>query len=202
MKTLKSILIGAFALSFLACLIYIYAQEILIPKRYVVEDSTIVLEKINKVLKLVAVEGQFSEIDEHEEWYGYNISPFRKKTLIRINAKVLVGFDLEKMNMQIDEKSRTIYIDAFPSPEILSMDDDIEYYDITEGLFTSFSKDDYTAIQKKAEIKIKEIAASSGLIEKAEEQKEDILSLLELSLEKIGWQLRIKEAAKSLERLQ
>jgi len=202
MKSLKSFIVTLLAISFLSSLVYIYTQEILIPKRHVVEDSTIVLEKVNKVLKLVAVEGQFSEISKHEEWYGYNISPLRKKALIRINAKVLVGFDLEKMNMNVNEETRTITIDEFPNPEILSMDDDIEYYDISEGLFTSFSKEDYTSIQKKAEIKIREIAVNSGLIEKAEEQKVDILSILELTLNNIGWELRIKEAVDSSERLQ
>lgn len=163
------------------------------PKTHVVEDSTIVLEKINKVLKLVTVEGQFSEITKHEEWYGYNISPLRKKALIRINAKVMVGYDLEKLELEIDEDQRVIYLDKFPQAEILSLDDDIEYYDITEGLFTSFTKEDYTSIQKKGEQKIREIAQTSGLIEKAAEQKDDMLSILSLTLQGIGWELIVKD---------
>ena len=123
----------------------------------------------------------------------YDISPLRKKALIRVNAKVLVGYDLEKMNMQIDEKARTLYLDAFPDPELLSVDDDIEYYDVSEGLFTSFSTSDYNALQKIAKAKIVEVTESSGLFEKAAEQKSDMLDLLELTLESIGWELKVKQ---------
>jgi len=163
------------------------------PKKQVITDSTVVLEKVQKVLKLVTVEGSFSEIHKHEEFYGYNISPLRKKALIRVNAKVLVGYDLEKLNMEIDEKARTIFIDAFPDPEILSMDDEVEYYDISEGLFTSFSKEDYTSIQKEAENIITQNVLKSNLFEKSNAQKEDMIGLLELSLHSVGWKLEINK---------
>ena len=180
-------------LGLLASSIFIYYKQVLIPKRHTIESSTIVLEKINKVLKLVTVEGQFSDISKHEEYYGYNISPLRKKTLIRVNAKVLVGYDLDKVEMKIDEGAREIYIDQFPNPEIISLDDDVEYYDISEGLFVSFTKEDYTAIQKKAKKDIEEVALESGLIESAIEQKEELISMIELTLNSIGWKLIIKD---------
>ncbi len=193
MKYLRSLVISILLTALLAAGVYIYVKDYLLPKRYVVEDSTVVMEKVQKVLKLVTVEGQFSEIHKHSEYYGYDISPLRKKALIRVNAKVLVGYDLEKMNMQIDEKARTLYLDAFPDPELLSVDDDIEYYDVSEGLFTSFSTSDYNALQKIAKAKIVEVTESSGLFEKAAEQKSDMLDLLELTLESIGWELKVKQ---------
>jgi len=193
MKSIKNILILVLLLCLLAAGSYIYFKQVLIPRRHTVESSTVVLEKINKVLKLVTVEGQFSEISKHEEYYGYNISPLRKKTLIRVNAEVLVGYDLEKVEMKIDEQARRIHIDKFPTPEILSLDDDVEYFDISEGLFVSFSKEDYTAIQKKAKKDIEEVALESGLIESAEKQKDELISLIDLTLNNIGWELVIKE---------
>ena len=57
-----------------------------------------------------------------------------------------------------------MYLDAFPEPELLSVDDDIEYYEVSEGLFTSFSTSDYNALQKIAKAKIVEVAESSGSI--------------------------------------
>ncbi len=193
MKSLKNLLIIFLLLGFLASTVFIYYNQVLIPKRHTIESSTIVLEKINKVLKLVTVEGQFSDISKHEEYYGYNISPLRKKTLIRVNAKVLVGYDLDKVEMKIDEGAREIYIEEFPNPEIISLDDDVEYYDISEGLFVSFSKEDYTAIQKKAKKDIEEVALESGLIESAIEQKEELISMIDLTLNSIGWKLIIKD---------
>ena len=69
----------------------------------------------------------------------------------------------------------------------------MEYYDISEGLFVSFSKEDYTSIQKKAKKDIEQIALESGLINSAEEQKEDLISMLHLTLNNIGWELIIKD---------
>ncbi len=201
MKSFKNILIILLSIGLLGTLVYIYFTQIKIPRSHVVESSTIVLEKIEKVLKLVTLEGEYSELSKHEEYYAYNISPLRKKTLIRVNAKVLVGYDLEKMDFVMDEKNRSIIIDKFPEPEILSLDDDVEYYDISEGLFVSFTKEDYTAIQKKAKKDIEEIATNSGLIEKAKEQEQELIDMLTVTLNSIGWDfiINLEEAEKVLD---
>ena len=192
MKQFKSFLIFLLAISFVFCLGYIFFKEYIIPKRTTIQDSTIVVEKVNKILKLVTVEGKFSEIHQHTEYYGYDISPLRKKALIRVNANVLIGYDLKKIDMQIDELNKTIYIDNFPEPSLLSIDDDIEYYDVTEGLFTSFSSSDYNSLQKIAKEKIKESVSKSGLFDKAQEQKDEVLELLKITLRSLGWDLVIK----------
>jgi hypothetical protein len=109
-----------------------------------------------------------------------------------------VGYDLEKMDLVLDETNRTIYLDKFPDPEILSLNDDVEYYDISEGLFVSFSKEDYTAIQKKAKKDIEQIALDNGLIERAMEQEEDLIDMLTLTLNNIGWDLVIAKESKQV----
>ena len=50
-------------------------------KMEVTEESKILLEKIKTVSKLVTVEGYFSEIYDYQEYWGYDLSPFRKKSL-------------------------------------------------------------------------------------------------------------------------
>lgn len=190
MKKIKSILFIAITISLICSLSYIYFFKIFQVQKHVIQDSTVVLEKINNVLKLVTVEGNFSEIFKHEEFYGYNISPLRKIALIRVKAKVLIGYDLEKINMEIDEKSRTIHVDFFPKPEILSLEDEIEYYDISEGLFTSFSPEDYNSLQKIAKNKIREVAKESNLLHRAEMQKAELFSILNLTLRDLGWNLK------------
>ena len=90
MKFARNFLVTLLLAALLVAGGYIYVKEILVPRRHVVQDSTVVMEKVQKVLKLVTVEGQFSEIHQHSEYYGYDISPLRKKALIRVKAKVLV----------------------------------------------------------------------------------------------------------------
>lgn len=201
MKQLNRFLVIISVIMFIALLAITYFNYYLKPQKHVITDSTVIMEKINNVLKLVTIEGQFSEIHKHTEYYGYDIAPFRKKALVRVNANVLVGYDLEKINMQIDEKNREIMIEEIPSPEFLSIAQDVEYYDVSEGLFTSFSPDDYNAIQKIAKNKIIEAARESKLLTKAEKQKDEMLDMLKLTLNSVGWELYIKEKYKFQEQL-
>ena len=63
------------------------------------QDATVLLEKVKKVSKLIAVEGYLSEIYEYEQKNDLLDIPilFGKKALIRVNAKASVGYDFEKM---------------------------------------------------------------------------------------------------------
>lgn len=67
------------------------------------ENTTLILEKIKTVTKLITVEGQFSELYNHKEYYEYDFfNLFTKKILLRVTAKVSVGYDFEKVNLSID----------------------------------------------------------------------------------------------------
>ena len=102
------------------------------------ESATVMLNKIEKVVKLVAVEGNISEIYDYKDYYSFDIAPFRKKALVRVNAKVSAGYNFEKMEVIIDEEARIITIINFPDAEILSIDHDLDYYDISQGTFNRF----------------------------------------------------------------
>jgi Protein of unknown function (DUF4230) len=90
--------------------------------KIVTEDSKILLEKIQKVCKLVTVEGTFSDIYSYQDYQYYDVSPFRKKALIVVNAKVLVGLDLSKAKFKTDEATKTLTISQIPAAEIMSID--------------------------------------------------------------------------------
>ncbi|MCB9308640.1 MAG: DUF4230 domain-containing protein [Lewinellaceae bacterium] len=156
-------------------------------------NTTVVLEQIHKVTKLVTVEGQFSEIYDHKEYYKYDIFDlFTKKMLLRINAKVSAGFNLEGSNMTIDSISKTVYFTELPKAEILSIDHDIDYYDISQGVFASFTPEEYTSIDKDAKEMIASKVQFTDLLKKADEQKQEYLDMLELILRTYGWKLVIK----------
>lgn len=53
-----------------------------------VEDSTVLLEKIQAVAKLSTVEGTFSEIYNYSEYQGYFTFFWDKKVLVRVRATV------------------------------------------------------------------------------------------------------------------
>lgn len=183
----------------LVVIFYLAKSKFPIQPRTITQDSTLVVEKINKVLKLVTVEGHISEIIKHEEFYAYNISPFRKKALIRANAKVLAGYDLDQLDMQLDEVTKTVTIKKWPQPEILSIDPDLEYYDVSEGWFNSFDHKNYTEMQSIARKKIFEAANKSKILEKSQEQMIEFQSIVADMLKGMGWKLKIDSKKTSQE---
>lgn len=157
------------------------------------ESSTVLLNRIEKVMKLVTVEGHISEVYSYKDHYTFDLSPFRKKALLRVNAKASIGYDFEKVKLTINQESKTITIDEFPQPEVLSIDHDLDYYDITQGTFNSFTNDDYNKINKRAKEYVETLAGEGELIESAKEQKEELLSTIELLLNGLGWKLVVDE---------
>jgi len=78
------------------------------------EDSVVLLEKIRTVCKLVTAEGEFSEIYSYKSSYPFDFSFFTKKALIRVKAKVSVGYDLTKIKIEPDTKNHTLIISGMP----------------------------------------------------------------------------------------
>jgi Protein of unknown function (DUF4230) len=158
--------------------------------KVVTEDSKILLEKIQKVCKLVTVEGTFSDIYSYQDYQYYDVSPFRKKALIVVNAKVLVGLDLSKAKFKTDEATKTLTISQIPTAEIMSIDPDLRYYDITEGTFNQFSATELTTITRNAKKQIQEKAEKSELLKMANTQSNTLFDILEYTTKDMGWTLQ------------
>jgi hypothetical protein len=144
-------------------------------------------------MKLVTVEGKFSEIYNYKDYIYTDSWPFRKSALIRVNATVSVGYDLEKMSIEVDETNRLVHVRNFPDPEILSIEHDLQYYDMKQGLFNVITTDDVTEMSKRAKQFIEEKAQKSELFTKVEEQKADTEQLLTYVFQNSGWQLKIED---------
>lgn len=154
---------------------------------------SLILEKVEKVLKLVAVEGHVAEIFDHKEYNGFDIGLFTKKALIRVNAKVSVGYDLEGVDFVVDEQSKTVTISDFPAPEVLSIDHDLDYYDVREGVFNTFTTADYNKLNRQAKEYARNKVVEGELFDEAEAQKNEILDMLRLLLEGAGYTLVVDQ---------
>lgn len=159
------------------------------------ESSQVLLERMKAVAKVIAVEGYFSEIYTHEDYYNFDLSPFRKKALLRVKAKVSVGYDLERMKIEADDVTKIISISNIPDPKILSIDHDVDYYDIQEGTFNSFTEKEFTELNKRAKNFIEEKAKSDdlGLLPAAEEQKLKMLESIEIIAQTAGYTVEFKK---------
>jgi hypothetical protein len=161
------------------------------PRNRAIEDSSVLLEKIQAVAKLSTVEGQFSEIYNYSEYQGFFTYLWDKKVLVRVKATVSAGYNLEDLHIETDAVTKTIYMSAFPEPQILSIDHTIDYYDISEGVFQSFSAEDYNRINQRAKDIIREQAMKSNLLDEARIQASKMLDLLRFMIEGAGWRLEV-----------
>ncbi len=156
------------------------------------QNSQVLLERMKSVAKVIAVEGYFSEIYTHEDYYNFDLSPFRKKALLRVKAKVSVGYDLENMKIEANDATKIISISNIPDPKILSIDHDVDYYDIQEGTFNSFTEQELTDLNRRAKKFIEEKAKSDelGLLPAAEEQKLKMLESIKIIANTAGYEVK------------
>ncbi len=154
-------------------------------------QSVILLDKIKKVCKFITVEGDFAEIYHYEdvkERYLKLITS-RKKALVVINAKAHVGFDLSKIKLDSDVKTKTVTLFHFPQPEVLSIETDLNYYDKKDGMFNKFEASDLTELHNEAKNHIMNKVPESGLYEIAKKEALESVLLIENIVETIGWKL-------------
>ncbi|MDO6599442.1 DUF4230 domain-containing protein [Tenacibaculum sp. 1_MG-2023] len=180
-------LIGGAIISYFIFLRFSFSKK----RNLTEKQSVILLDKIKRVLKLITVQGEFSEIYHHEntkeKWMGMFTS--KKKALILINAKAHIGFDFKKMKMVADSKRKTITVTDFPQPEVLSLEPDLRYYDMQNGMLNKFDASDLTALNKEAKEHILNKIPESNLMETASKEALEAIHLMGNLVETIGWSL-------------
>lgn len=162
-------------------------------QKAVTTSGDVIIERIKSVKKLVVTEGQFSEVYNYKEAkkYFYNLISFEKKALLLVKGKVLVSYDLEAIEYQVNEKTKVITLTKVPKPET-SIEPNIKYYDLQESTFNSFSPEDYNKLNNLAIKKLKEEIAKSNLYDRAEESLERTLGELQWVGKELGWKVVIQ----------
>jgi predicted SPOUT superfamily RNA methylase MTH1 len=160
-------------------------------KKQTNSQSVILLDKIKKVCKFITVEGDFAEIYHYEDVKErfLKLITSKKKALVVINAKAHVGFDLSKIQMDSNLKTKTVKLFHFPQPEVLSIETDLNYYDKSDGMFNKFEASDLTELHNEAKLHIMNKVPESGLYEIAKKEALDSVLLIESIVETIGWKL-------------
>lgn len=170
---------------------WIYGKKIKDNSESIRVESNVLLERIEKVFKVVLAEGYFTEIYDHnskKEFWGLFKSS--NKALVVAKAKVSVGYDFSKMKFSRENSERKLVIEEFAPAEILSVDTDYKFYDLNQGLLSKFNNEDYTAILAEAKKMMQEKAQESDLPQIAANQVKVMMKQLAASM---NWELDIKE---------
>jgi len=154
-------------------------------------SSALIQEQLKNVSKLVVSEGHFSEVFNYksskEIFKDYYKS--EKKALVVINADVSIAYDLKQLKYELDEASKTLQILSIPEHEI-SINPDLEYYDIQDGFFNPFEAKDYNDIKKTINVSLIKKIEASNLVSNAQNRLISELSKLFILTKSMGWTLQ------------
>lgn len=154
------------------------------------EEIRVVVNSIKNMSKLVVSSGNFSEVYNFKDSkkYFYDYLSFDKEAIVTVNATVEVGYDLSKLDIQIDSVAKKIYINKVPEAAV-SIAPDVKYFDLKQSQFNAFSKEELNKINAKSVEKIKETVALTNLKKEAKTRLfEEISKIYQLS-SIYGWQV-------------
>jgi len=175
----------------LGLLLYWIGSKQLGTKEQSVEQSSTIVSKIEKVFKVVSAEGHFNEVYNYKQTKEYfHFIPSTKKALLLIHAKVLMGYDFEKLKYTVDEKNKVIRITNLGFPEILSVEPTYNYYNIDDGMLNKFKPSELNKLQEKGKQQIIKAAYESDLMKTAQNQ---LQLLLKEFFAPSGWKVETNE---------
>jgi len=155
------------------------------------EESTSLIQKqIKNVGKLVVTEGSFSQVYSFKDSKRFYLDVFsaRKKALIVVNAEVAIAYDLSKLKTEVNPETKTVTITYIPEEEI-SINPNIQYYDVTQDYLNQFEAADYNKIQKRIEKSLMEKIEKSSLKSNAKNRLVSELQKIYILTNSMGWTL-------------
>ncbi len=156
------------------------------------EESTSLIQKqIKNVGKLVVTEGSFSQVYSFKDSKRFYLDVFsaRKKALIVVNAEVTIAYDLSKLKTEVNPDTKTVTITYIPDEEI-SINPNIQYYDVTQDYLNQFEAADYNKIQKRIEKSLMEKIEKSSLKSNAKNRLVSELQKIYILTNSMGWTLK------------
>ncbi|MCV9931116.1 DUF4230 domain-containing protein [Flavobacterium sp. LS1R47] len=154
-------------------------------------NTNLIQQQIVNVGKLIVTEGHFSEVVTYKNSNKYllDMISFEKKALIVVNANVTVAYDLHKMKYEIDEKNKVIKIVSIPKEEI-TINPDIQYYNVEQSQLNAFTGDDYNKINKSVKANLAKKIEKSSLKTNAQNRLISELSKILILTNTMGWKLQ------------
>lgn len=170
-----------------------YCEDRVQDKTELQESSLLIQEQIQNVGKLVVTEGHFSEVFNYKnskEIFGEYFTS-EKKALVVVNADVTIAYDLSKIEYKIDETNKVLSISKIPKEEI-TINPDIEYYDIQSDFLNPFEAQDYNKIKESVKKSLMNKIEKSSIKTNAKNRLISELSNFYILTKSLGWTLEYK----------
>lgn len=144
--------------------------------------STLIFNKLVSAKELTTLKYHYTNMGQFENqntFYGYKIPFTSKKFIVSYDGLINAGVDLEKMKVELHDKSIEIKI---PPAKILSheiYEDSLKVFDERESIFNRIDIEDYNNFSKDQKKEVEKKAIKRGLLKEADkESKKAIEELL------------------------
>lgn len=182
--------------SVLAIVGYRYYESEYVAKAQTIEESELIQTQLKNVAKLVVTESRYSEVFSYEKtgknllgpWSPVKINAPKKTALVIVNSDVTVSYDLEKIDLKIDEENKAVSIGAIPDPEV-RISPDFKYIEIKDNYFNTFEGEDYNAVDDTVKAALMKKVMESDMIANAENRLVSELANFFLLTRSMGWKL-------------
>lgn len=157
-------------------------------------NTALIQKELKNVGKLIVTEGNYAQVFSYKDSKKYYFDMFssNKKALVVVNAKATIAYDLSKVETTIDESNKTVTIVSIPEPE-LTINPNIEYYDVTQDYFNQFEAADYNKIKQRIEASLREKIEASDLKLNAQNRLISELQKIYILTNSMGWILEYKQ---------
>lgn len=154
-------------------------------------NTALIQKELNNVGKLIVTEGSYAQVFSYNDSKDllYGMFDARKKALIVVNAKATIAYDLSQVTTNVDEATKTVTITNIPEPE-LSINPNIQYYDITQDYLNQFTATDYNKIKSRIEKSLRKKIEASELRTNAENRLISELQKIYILTNSMGWTLK------------
>lgn len=163
-------------------------------KELLVADTELIQKELKNVGKLIVTEGSYAQVftfsGSKDLLFGLTYA--NKKALVVVNAKATIAYDLSKVEMEVDEAAKTVTITKIPEPE-LSINPNIEYYDVQQDYLNKFDASDYNKIKQRVEASLRKKIEKSDLRTNAENRLVSELSKIYILTNSLGWTLKYNQ---------
>jgi hypothetical protein len=139
-------------------------------------SSAPVVQAVRRIARLATIEMEIADVVRYEEVRTILVFDIPKNATLRLRGKVMGGFDLARgFDVEADAGRRLILV-RLPAPQILAVDDRLEWFDERSGWLNPITPNDRTHWTQWARGALARAAKDAGLFEKSAAHARDLFT--------------------------
>jgi len=139
-------------------------------------SSAPVVEAVRRIARLATIEMEIADVVRYEEVRTILFFDIPKNATLRLRGKVMGGFDLARgFDVEADAARRLVTV-RLPAPQIIAVDDRLEWFDEHSGWLNPITPNDRTHWTQWARGALARAAKDAGLLEKSAAHARDLFT--------------------------